>query len=296
MSDHRCLYVGMDGGGTKLKLKIADEHGKVIARAVGGPAQICHSVDQAWQSVFSTLKIALDPLGIHKDDPHLKLHVCMGLAGYEVATAKTDFLSRPHPFQQLLLYSDAYVACVGAHSNKTGGIIIIGTGVNGMAIVDEKVIQVGGWGFPHDDLGGGAWLGLQAIRLCMQSIDGRHPPSALSERVYHFFDSDNVQMTQWATHTSATELATLAPIVIEMAQDNEPEAITLLKNAGRHVSCLAQTLIKKSKPSLPLALFGGIASFVQSYLDDDIQNAIVERQADAEDGALLLIQSASYRE
>ena len=38
------FFVGMDGGGTKIKLKVADDSGKVLSQAQAGPAQIGYSV------------------------------------------------------------------------------------------------------------------------------------------------------------------------------------------------------------------------------------------------------------
>lgn len=288
------FFVGMDGGGTKIKLKLADKSGKILAQAVGGPAQIRFSVDQAWASVHSVVSDAFGQIGQDPQDPNIDIYACLGLAGCELVSAKQDFLSQRHYFKMLLLHSDAYVACVGAHGGNSGGIVIVGTGVIGFSIVNGISDQVGGWGFPHDDMGGGAWLGLQAFRRSMQAYDGRLPSTWMTNCILEKFNRDHNELIQWSTSADSTAWASLAPIVIDSSKNGHKDALDLLKQAAAYVSQLARSLINKHHSQcLPLAFFGGISPFIMDFLDPDIIPMVVERKADAEDGALWLIQQAN---
>lgn len=288
------FYVGMDGGGTKIKLKLADESGSILAQATGGPAQIRLSVDKAWQSIHSVISDAFTQIHQDPKDPNIDIHVCLGLAGCEVQYAKQDFLSREHYFRTLDLYSDAYVACVGAHAGGRGGIIIVGTGVIGYSVCDTVTHQVGGWGFPYDDMGGGAWLGMQAFRRSMQAFDQRLPSTAMTKAILEKFEFNQNKLINWAVAADATLWATLAPIVVEYSMQGDQAALNLLKESGVYVSQLARSLLNHSKQYLPLVFFGGLSTFIMEYLDTDILSMITQRQSDAEDGALLLLQK--YRE
>ncbi len=81
----------------------------------------------------------------------------MGLAGCEAKSAYETFLQQPHlsliwPYFQMrmrLVQAPIWV--------KNGSIIIIGTGVVGYQIEGHHNSKVSGWGFPHDDIGSGAW-------------------------------------------------------------------------------------------------------------------------------------------
>ena len=160
------IYIGIDGGGTKSKVRVEDGAGKLLGQGVNGPSNIRLSVDVAWQSIYHALEEALKPVNISLDDTHnYRFHVGMGLAGCEVKEAYQEFLQRPHPFTTLELATDAHIACVGAHKGEDGAIIIVGTGVVGYQVQNGKGSKVSGWGFPHDDTGGGAWIGLEAVRL-----------------------------------------------------------------------------------------------------------------------------------
>jgi glucosamine kinase len=70
---------------------------------------------------------------------------------------------------------DAVIACIGAHGGRDGGIVIIGTGSAGLALVEGRVVKVGGYGFPISDEASGADLGLQALRMALRAHDGRTP-------------------------------------------------------------------------------------------------------------------------
>ena len=288
------LFVGMDGGGTKVKLKIADSSGKILAQAQGGPAQIRCSVVQAWASINDALSQALSSLGISKDHPGIQLYGCAGLAGCEIKSAQQEFLSQLHSLNKLLLYSDAYTACVGAHGGDTGGIVIVGTGVVGLSLKKGNSQQVAGWGFPQDDLGGGAWLGLEAFKQCLQSLDGRRKETYLSQSIHKHFDADQEAMVCWACEATPTSWATLAPIVTSCASQGDESALYLLKQAASYVEQVIQALmpIKDSNDSevFNMELFGGLSSFIAPYLSERTREKIVDRKKDAEDGALWLIQ------
>ncbi|HEX2549057.1 MAG TPA: BadF/BadG/BcrA/BcrD ATPase family protein, partial [Gammaproteobacteria bacterium] len=149
------IFIGVDGGGTKSKIRIEDKDGNVLGQAVGGPANIRISVENAWRSIYSTIRDILAPLNITLENPDYRFHACFGLAGCEVTDAYHAFLQESHPFQTLELISDAHAACVGAHLGQDGAIIIVGTGVVGYQALSDINSRVGGWGFPHDDEGGG---------------------------------------------------------------------------------------------------------------------------------------------
>ena len=180
------IFIGVDGGGTKSKVRVENSAGQVLGQAIGGPANIRLSVDKTWEAIFQALSEALKSNAISLYDKNYRFHIGLGLAGCEVKEAYEAFLAHTHPFTTIKLTTDAHVACVGAHHAKDGAIIIVGTGVVGYQIQKENCIRVGGWGFPHDDEGGGAWLGLEASRLTFQWLDHRTEKSPLVEDIFDF--------------------------------------------------------------------------------------------------------------
>lgn len=287
------IFIGIDGGATKCKSRIEDSNGKLLGQAIGGPANIRLSVDQSWQSVYHSIEEVLKMHGISLQDKHYRFHVGMGLAGCEVPSARQAFLERKHPFTTIYLTSDAHVACLGAHGGKEGSIIIIGTGVIGYQIQNAVGSRVGGWGFPHDDEGGGAWLGMEAARLTFSWIDHRIEKNALVEDIFAFFNNDISEFATWANCANSSEFARLAPLVITHTQQSEPSAIRLMKRAAAAVNRVGSALEKMhvvKDQSLPCALFGGVAPFVEPWLDDELRSRLVSRQGDANVGAILMVK------
>lgn len=289
----RDIFVGIDGGASKSKVRIEDAQGNLLGQAMGGPSNIRLSVENSWKNILTATEDALKPLNISLQDKHTHFHAGMGLAGCEDVESFEAFIKTPHPFKTLEVDSDARTACIGAHQGKNGGIIIIGTGVVGYQIQNNKTMRVGGWGFPQDDEGGGAWLGLEAARLTFFWIDHRAEKCPLVEDVFGFFNSDLDKFVSWSSRANSTEFARLAPIVINHAQQEEPAAVRLMKKAAHAIDRIAHTMDKiriDKTETLPLALFGGIAPFIEPFLAEDVRNHLVSRKADANVGAIIMIR------
>lgn len=287
------IFIGVDGGATKSKLRIENSVGYLLGQGMGGPANIRLSVDKSWESIYHALDEALKSSHIRLDDKSFNFHLGLGLAGCEVAEAVEDFLSRSHPFASLHLTSDAHVACIGAHKGKDGAIIIVGTGVVGYQIQAGKSARVGGWGFPHDDEGSGAWLGLEAARQTFQWLDHRVEKSPLVEDVFAFFNNDMERFSTWANQANSSEFARLAPLVINHSQQEEIAAVRLMKKAAHAVDRVAAALFKMQvsrDQHLPCSLFGGIAPFIEPWLSDELRSCLVQRQADASVGAIIMMR------
>lgn len=288
------IYIGIDGGATKCKVRIEDEEANVLGTAVGGPANIGMSVDVAWKSILDTVNEALKSADLNLKNQNYRFHAGCGLAGTEVIEAVDDFLSRSHQFTSICLKSDAYTACLGAHGGKDGAIIIIGTGVIGMRIQGDEIVQVGGWGFPHGDEGGGAWLGMEATRLVMQAYDGRVEFSPLLKAILKKFNGDFYRFVAWANTAQSTEFAQIAPLVIEHIHSQDPWALTLIKQAGRDIDRIYEALENRAADKttmLSYSLIGGVAPFVELWLGKKLHSKIVPVQADATVGAIYMMKS-----
>lgn len=288
------IFIGVDGGATQSRIRVEDAEGKLIGQTVGGPANIRLSVEQAWHAIYQNLSEALQTSVISlKDNKNYRLHVGLGLAGCEYSEARREFLLHPHPFTTIKLESDAHIACIGAHGTKNGAIIIVGTGVVGHQIEAGKGTRVGGWGFPNDDIGGGAWLGLEAVRQTFQWLDHRIEKTPFLDDVFAFFDRDTNHLIKWVDQANSTEYARLAPLVINHSQQGDALAVKLMKKAGHAINRIGAVLEKlrgHQDRVLPCSLLGGISPFIETWLDEELRARLVPRQADANVGAILMIR------
>jgi glucosamine kinase len=278
------IFIGVDGGGSKSTISIEDHDGKLIGETISGPANIRLSVENAWRSIYSGVEKILQPQGVSLADKNYRFHLGLGLAGCEATEAVHAFLNCPHPFTTVELNTDAHIACIGAHQNADGAIIIVGTGVVGYQMQAGQSTRVSGWGFPHDDEGSGAWLGLEATRLTFQWLDQRSEKSPLVEAIFSYFNRDQQQFITWATRANSTEFARLAPIVIQHSQQEEITAVQLMKKAAHAIDKINQAL--KKIAVLPCCLLGGVAPFVKPWLNTNF----VEEKNNAVTGAILMVR------
>lgn len=285
------LYVGVDGGATKCIVRVENEYGQLLGREISGPASIRISPAQAWDSIRTALTAILKPLNLSLDHQH-DFHVGMGLAGCEVEEAYRTFIQQENTFSSLVVTSDAHTACLGAHNGGNGAIIIAGTGVVGFQVEEGMTAKIGGWGFPHDDMGGGAWIGLQAITIALQTLDGRLPPSLLATAVSQHFHDDFNAMVSWANQANSTAFAELAPIVIKQAQLNDAASIAILQQAAVAIDNVASALTAKQTTNviLPCTLVGGIAPFLEPYLSTALRARLRNALAPPDAGAVMLVR------
>lgn len=292
---HRDIFIGVDGGATKSIVRIEDVEGHLLGQALSGPASVRISPELAWHSINAALNKLLNELKLPTD---CNLHMGMGLAGCEIVEAYQAFINKKHPFKTLIVSSDSHVACLGAHKGHDGAIVIAGTGVVGYQISQGLSQQVGGWGFPHDDEGGGAWLGLNAMRLTFKWLDGRTHASGLTEAIFAYFEKDQNRMITWANQANATVFAEIAPIVVQQSQQGDKMANDLLKSSARAIEQIAEALhrLQQDKHTpLPCSILGGVSSFIEPYLGDTLCARLHPAKDTPVAGALLLVRKTMER-
>ena len=77
------LFAGVDGGGTKCRVRLRDAEGQLLAQAEGGPANIRLGLNMVWANILDALSHALQQAG--RSDAYE--HIAIGLT---TATMLTD--------------------------------------------------------------------------------------------------------------------------------------------------------------------------------------------------------------
>ena len=197
-----------------------------------------------------------------------------------------QLLLRQHPFRSVAYVNDATIACIGAHGEKDGGIVIVGTGSVGFAVVGGQEFRVGGYGFPISDEGSGADLGLHAIRMALRAYDQRTVMTNLTRDVMKRFNDDPFDAVAWMDRASAlTDFATFAPLVMRHADvgDKDRTARRIVRDAAEQIDELVRRL--RECGTARVALLGGLASSMQPWLAPDVQRRLFPVEGDAVDGA-----------
>jgi glucosamine kinase len=284
------LFVGVDGGGTGCRARIEDAAGCLLGTGIAGPAALRLGVERALAEVEKACRAAIEEAGLDPNAMSL-MHAGVGLAGVGRKGVHAQLEQWPHPFRSVVYAHDATIACIGAHGDRDGGIVIVGTGSVGFAVVDGSEFRVGGYGFPISDEGSGADLGLQAIRVALRAYDGRAIGASLTPDVMMRFHNDPFEAVAWMDHATATDYATFAPLVMRHADAGDPIARKIVRDAAEQIDELVRRLAECGASRV--ALLGGLASSMQPWLAPDVQRRLVPVEGDAVDGALRLSRRAT---
>jgi glucosamine kinase len=282
-------HIGVDGGGTQTRVRLATAAGDALGVAASGPSALGQGIEQAWKHIAQAVESAFTNAGI-APVPREQCAVGIGLAGANVRRRRDDFLALAPLFAHLALDTDAYTALLGAHEGRPGAIVTAGTGSVGEAFHrDGMRVAAGGWGFPVGDEGSGAWLGLHAMRETHRAIDGRGPVGPLVGAVIAVAGTTREALLAWCDRPGQNAYAELAPLVFDAA-GADPAAAHLLDRAARALEEIAAALDPQA--TLPLAICGTVGQKLLPRFDAAIRARRVEPAGDAVDGAFRLLRQS----
>jgi glucosamine kinase len=274
------LFLGVDGGGTGCRARLADWGGTVLGEGVAGPANVRVNLEESIRSVREAAGQCLAQAGASFADPVV---ACLALAGAsEPREAAAALAACRDLFRRAIVTTDAHAACVGAHAGADGGIVIIGTGSIGWAVEGGRSVRVGGWGFPLSDEGGGACLGAEAVRRTLWAHDGRMAWTPLLRSVSA--ENDPHAIVRWMGTARPRDFGRLAPLVVEHAAGADSVARKIMRLAAGHIDAIAARL--GDHGAARLALMGGLAHAIEPWLGEDTRARLVPPAGDALDGAL----------
>ena len=290
MSKH--LFIGIDGGASFCRARIRDIGGNLLGEGWGGPANIHLDLPLAAQSIRAASEGAVQAAGL--DERSLRLaHAGLGLAGAGIKSACDGLRSKLSPFASVVLETDAYIAWLGAHQAGDGGIVILGTGSCGLAVVNGERITVGGYGAEVSDEAGGQRIGREALRRALWAFDGRADKTELSAAILDRFEWDPARIVCFASKATPADYAELAPLVLEYASAKDPIAVGIIQEAADAAVQIIERLKDAGSPAI--SLIGGLAEPLTAWLPSHIRGLLSVAQSDPLDGAILMARSAFFR-
>jgi glucosamine kinase len=208
------------------------------------------------------------------------------LAGAGLKGACEQLRAGLNSFASTVVSTDAYIAWLGAHRGGNGGIVILGTGSCGLAIVDGKRIDVGGWGAEISDEAGGQRVGREALRRSLWTYDGRAKRTKLSDLILDRYRRDPTKIVAFATSATPAQYAEFAPLVFEYATRGDPLAVELVQETAEAATRIIDRLIAGGATAV--SLIGGLADPVMPWLPSRLREFLASPQSDPLDGAILM--------
>lgn len=231
---------------------------------------------------------------------------CLALAGavrQEDRDGLTNLLEPIFPpGSHFFIVEDSLAALAAAHEGKDGIVIIAGTGSNCLGTHDGKVTKAGGWGYLIGDEGSAYDISKRALNAVFRAYDGRGPQTAIAPLVLS-------RLSCWkdgSSHgyvvrpgpaeltpqdilpviygMSRNELASLAPLVMQAAEEGDAVARSVLVSCARALMEMVVAVARKLGLKSPAVAFTGgaltnplYASLVEEELSRALPGATVRK-------------------
>ncbi|MGA9324235.1 MAG: BadF/BadG/BcrA/BcrD ATPase family protein, partial [Xanthobacteraceae bacterium] len=129
----KVLLLGIDGGGTSCRARLCAYSGQILGEATTGPANLRLGLQESFTEILRAATECLSRAGLPRSSLG-KVVACLALAGASEPAHLAAAQSYPHAFRKAMITTDAHAACLGAHGDRDGGVIVAGTGTVGWAM------------------------------------------------------------------------------------------------------------------------------------------------------------------
>lgn len=278
------LVVGIDGGGTRTRVVLADANGTVLARAEGPGTALTPGHEGVAADIIKSL---IGEVLAMAERTETRPAVCVvGVAGAgqeRAAQALWSALATRRVADDVSVQADATIALDDAFGDAAGVLLIAGTGSVAFARApDGRLERCGGWGPNVGDEGSAAWLGRRALSVITAAQDGREPETALTGAILTALEIESLEdLIPWASEATPASLAGLVPVVMQVAATGDLRANALIslcvEELMLHVRTLARRCFVDERAAVPVALAGGLmarGSLIRKRLEQRLKSAV----------------------
>jgi N-acetylglucosamine kinase-like BadF-type ATPase len=285
------LILGIDGGGSKVLVALADRSGRILKSSRGGGVNPMDNPN--WQQ---ELERHLHPF---RNEAGLAA-VAAALPAYgEVAhlsELQRAVIDQAFPNVDRQVLNDVDAAHLGGFAGQPGILVLSGTGSMAWARnAKGEPARAGGWGDRIGDEGSAYWIGCRALNLISQSFDGRSHPTELAKAVFDHLGleaSDPMNgLGRWVTTlvNPRADIAALSALVDQIAQMGDAGAIGLLEQAADELAKHYQAISGHCDPDADWTYAGGTFSspILRNALERRIGRPAISPKLPPIGGALL---------
>lgn len=261
------LVLGIDGGGTRTRASIVD------AAAADGKLVLAFAESGSIKRLRVGARAAEENLRALLREVYAHAGVtCVEAASVGVASATMPGIPewitavlRDFKIEKSEVVGDEVIALDAAFEGGPGILQIGGTGSNTIGRApDGRLECAGGWSSRLGDEGSGYWIGLHAIRRALNAHD-REEPSRVLEVVGQIWGAADLdELINIGDGTPAPDFAALAPAIDRLAEEGDPVALGVMKQAATDlvglVLLVRDKLRRKRHPAeeVPVAWIGSV--------------------------------------
>lgn len=251
-------YIAFDGGGSKLQGLLFDENGVVLGSGLSGGI---NSNVHSQEAVEQHIRECVDQMFGGLENPPGEIS---GIISSQYTPEYRESVERYAPCLEILGGGEGTLGVLVC--GLTSGLCALaGTGSDIFLIEDMKCVDVlGGWGYLLGDDGSGVWIGVHAARRLARAVSGVEPRSLMTdmlEEIYQVHSAGDLIREVYGRKSSpAFYLGSICRVVQQAAEQGDPVAIGILRDAGEALAKQASLLIDKHQfgGTIPLCLTGSV--------------------------------------
>lgn len=259
--------IGIDGGGTKTEIVLADLNGNVIAKSLGDPTN--PNLINAVGLEHNFLKLLSD---IELQAPKMYRQVTSIFAGISGAATKEVQQKIESILQsivavgvQIQVQPDSINALYSGTYGAPGIVQIAGTGSITYGINEcNEHYRIGGWGYLFGDEGSGFDLGKRAVTAVLAEADGIGEKTKLTEMLLNHFGVSSARTLVQKIYDAPVpkdRLSPLSKIVFQAYREHDNVAVGIVRHVAKRLSNAILTLYQKyyqDTSIIKVVLCGGV--------------------------------------
>jgi len=273
--------LGVDGGGTKTMVQIADLSGRKMTQVVSGASNyLSVGMTKAIENLNTGIFNAIRNLNL-KNQIYFKCS-CFGFAGNN--TEKDEKIYKRIVFNKqakkyinpdkTIICNDTRIGLAVGSESKNKIILICGTGSNcyGVNEAGEEAIA-NSWDYILSDEGSGYEIGIKALRAFMRAYDGRGIKTLLTQTIMQDLHLKNeLDLTNWAygRPLSKDKVGSLAKTVCRTAEMGDRVSIEILKGEAKEAAISVTAVANKlgfMNKQFDLVLMGSVFKCERFFRD-----------------------------
>lgn len=252
-------FLAADIGGSKTLINLYSDKGNILESYIDAGAGLGTDSNEDIPHLSDMLKKI--------SRAHSVYSVAINLGGKNVKQIKGLF-KRNFPLAEIEIFreSEGTAALELAELYNTEVVLLAGTGTIAIGYDgNDRYITAGGWGSDIGDDGSGFQIGLRALREALIALDSGKPLTNLQKKLTGLKEpitakSNIAEICEIRDKVRANlgprdrrSVAAVTKIVTDFAEQNEPDAVAILKDAGTD---MAKLVVNTASSLLPYEVKG----------------------------------------
>jgi N-acetylglucosamine kinase-like BadF-type ATPase len=270
-------FIGIDGGGTKSDCILTDEKYLILNTVRGGVLNLLTlGPDESVKIINQIINTCLTSTGIKLSQID---RIGIGAAGAgqreDASELEKSLIGFYTEKINISVVSDAEAGLEGAFNGKPGCLLISGTGSIIYGKDDNGLIhRCGGYGRIIGDPGSGYSIGKKGIIAVIKQFDNTGKHTAITRLLNEKSGISSFKEIIRAVYKESYDIASIAELVIEAAELNDPAAREIVDDETDSILELISCMVKKLKKNAVDIVFAGSLISSVNYFSDILREKI----------------------